>query len=336
MAFSKTSVTNFYFYSGELMKLLRIVLAVIISTLAATVAAQIYPSKPIRLIVPFPPGGTVDISARVIAPALAEILGQSVVIDNRAGAAGIIGADLVAKSRPDGYTLLMGSNSSLSMAAALNTATPYDPIRDFVPISLVGSTPFVLAVHPSVQAKSMKEFIALAKSKPGQLSMASGGIGQLVGALFQSKTDTKFLDVPYQGVGPAGIALIGGQVDLMFDQLATGAPPAKAGKTRVLAVTSNSRTIQLPDVPTATEAGLTDFVVESITGVLAPAGTPSEIIDRLNNAILAALQQPATKERFATISLVTTPSTPAQFSDYLREDLARWKKVVKDAGIKQQ
>ncbi|MDB5947453.1 MAG: hypothetical protein JWQ33_2479 [Ramlibacter sp.] len=318
------------------MKLLRIALTVILSTLAATVAAQSYPSRPIRLIVPFPPGGTVDISARVIAPALSEILGQTIVIDNRGGAAGIIGADAVAKARPDGYTLLMGSNSSLSMAAALNPATPFDPLRDFAPVSLVGSTPFVLVVHPSVPAKSMKEFIALARSRPGQLSMASGGIGQLVGQLFQSRTDTKFLDVPYQGVGPAGIALISGQVDLMFDQLATGARPAKSGKTRALAVTSKTRTAQLPDVPTALEAGLPDFVVESITGVLAPAGTPPEIIDRLNKAILAALQQPATRERFATIALVATPSTPAQFSDYLRDDLARWKKVVKDANIKPQ
>jgi tripartite-type tricarboxylate transporter receptor subunit TctC len=318
------------------MKLLRIALTVIIATLAATVAAQPYPSHPIRLIVPFPPGGTVDMSARVIAPALAEILGQSVVIDNRGGAAGIIGADAVAKARPDGNTLLMGSNSSLSMAAALNPATPFDPLRDFAPISLVGSTPFVLAVHPSMPAKSMKEFIALARSKPGQLSMASGGIGQLVGQLFQTKTDTKFLDVPYQGVGPAGIALMGGQVDFMFDQLATGAAPARSGKTRALAVTSKVRTAQLPDVPTALEAGLPDFVVESITGVLAPAGTPPDIIARLNKAIHAALQQPATKERFATIALVATPSTPAQFSDYLRDDLARWKKVVKDGNIKPQ
>jgi tripartite-type tricarboxylate transporter receptor subunit TctC len=318
------------------MKLLRIALTVILATLAASVAAQTYPSRPIRLVVPFPPGGTVDMSARVIAPALAQILGQSIVIDNRSGAAGIVGADAVAKARPDGYTLLMGSNSSLSMAAALNPATPFDPLRDFAPVSLVGSTPFVLAVHPSVPAKSMNEFIALAKSRPGQLSMASGGIGQLVGALFQSATNTRFLDVPYQGVGPAGIALIGGQVDFMFDQLATGAGPAKAGKTRALAVTSKERTAQLPDVPTAREAGLPNFVVESITGVLAPAGTPPEIIERLNKAIQAVLQQPATKERFATVALVATPSTPAQFFDYLRDDLARWKKVVKDANIKPQ
>lgn len=318
------------------MKPLRIALAVLAATLACTAAAQTFPSHPIRLVVPFPPGGTVDVSARVIAPALGDLLGQNVIVENRGGAAGLIGADAVAKARPDGYTLLMGSNSSLSMLAVLNPATPFDPLRDFAPVTLVGSTPFVLEVHPGVPAKSVRELITLAKSKPGQLTMASGGIGQLVGALFQSTTGTQFLDVPYQGVGPASVALIGGQVNLMFEQLATAAGPAKSGLTRALAVTSQARVVQLPDVPTMLEAGVPNYVVDSITGVLAPAGTPPEVIDKLNKAVLASLQLPATRERFATIALVATPSTPAQFSDYIRDDMARWKKVVKEANIKPQ
>jgi tripartite-type tricarboxylate transporter receptor subunit TctC len=255
-----------------------------------------YPSKIVRIIVPVTAGGNVDLIARNTAQKLSEGLGQTFMVDNRPGGSSVIGSGFVAKAAPDGYTLMVAPAGTHTINPSL-MKLPYDTIRDFAPISIIARGPLMLVAHPSLNVSTLQSLVKLAKSKPGQLSMASGGIGQLVGALFQSKTDTKFLDVPYQGVGPAGIALIGGQVDLMFDQLATGAPPAKAGKTRVLAVTSNSRTIQLPDVPTATEAGLTDFVVESITGVLAPAGTPSEIIDRLNNAILAALQQPAQRRR---------------------------------------
>ncbi len=317
------------------MKRLRNTLAAIACTLAcATAVAQGYPSKPIRLVVPFPPGGTVDIAARALGPALSDILGQPIVVDNKGGAGGIIGADQVAKSKPDGYTLLMGSNSSLTVAAALNPATPFDPSKDFAPVSLVSSTPFVLVVHPSVPAHSVQELVALGKAKPGQLTMASGGVGHLVGELFQSNTGAKFLHVPFQGVGPATVALMGGQVDLMFEQLATSAGPAKSGKTRALAVTSATRNPQLPDVPTAAEAGVSNYVVESITGILAPAGTPPDIIERLNKAIVQALAMPATRERFAAVSLTATPSTPAQFGDYIRNDLERWKKVVKDANIK--
>jgi tripartite-type tricarboxylate transporter receptor subunit TctC len=315
------------------MKLFRAIFAIAVCLFGVSAGAQTYPSQPIKLVVPFPPGGTVDISARAIAPALSEILGQPVVVDNRGGAGGVIGADRVAKARPDGYTLLMGSNSSLSVAAALRNSMPFDPVNDFAPVSLVGSTPFVLVVHPSVKAQSVSELIALGKSRPGELSMASGGIGHLVGELFQSMTGTKFLHVPFQGVGPAGVALMGGQVDLMFEQLSSAAGPASTGKTRALAVTSNARTVQLPTVPTAVEAGVPGYVVESITGVLAPSGTPPEIVDRLNSAIRAALLLPATQERFAAVALLATPSTPDQFRSYLRDDLARWKQVVKDAGI---
>lgn len=299
-------------------------------------AAQSYPDRPIRLVVPFPPGGTVDVSARAIAPELSQALGQTIIVDNRAGAGGAIGADYVAKAPPDGYTLLMGSNSSLTVAAALRTSLPFDPIASFAPISLLGSTPFALVVHPSVKAHTVAELVALAKSRPGDLTMASGGVGHLVGELFQSMTGTKFLHVPFQGVGPAGVALMGGQVNLMFEQLASSAAPALAGKTRALAVTSEARVAQLPDVPTAIEAGVRGYVVESITGILAPAGTPAAVIERLNQAIGQALQSPEVQKRFAGISVQTRHSTPEAFATYLREDLKRWQDVVETAGIPRQ
>jgi len=296
--------------------------------------AQPYPTRPIRLVVPFPPGGTVDISARAIAPGLSEILGQNVVVENRGGAAGIIGTDLVAKAAPNGYTLLMGSNSTFSVAPALNPNTPYNPVRDFAPVTLVGATPFALSVHPSVPSRTVKDLIALARPKPGHLTMGSGGVGHLVGELFQSMAGVKFTHVPFQGAGPAGIALMGGQVDLLFDQLTTALGPLRSGRTRALAVSSQRRTTLLPDVPTMTESGVAGFVVTSVTGVLAPAGTPAEIVNRLNAAIHKVLAQPATKERFTGIALEAAPSTPAELAAYVKEDLARWVKVVKEANIK--
>ena len=314
---------------------MRCALAFALAAFALTAGAQTYPAKPVRLVVPFPPGGTVDISARALAPALSDALGQNIIVDNRGGAAGMVGSALVAKSPPDGYTLLMGSNSTLSVAPSLSPGViQYHPVRDFAPISLVGATPFVLVVHPSVPVKTVKEFIALAKAKPGAMNMASGGVGHLVGEHFQSMTGTKFVHVPYQGTGPAGIALMGGQVDLMFDQLATSIGPVKAGRTRALAVSFNRRAAALPVVPTMREAGVPNFEVTSITAVLAPAGTAPEIIARLNGAIHKALPLPATKERFAAVVLEPSPSTPVELAAYIKEDLARWMKVVKEANIK--
>ncbi len=309
-------------------------LAALAGGLPACANAQAWPIKPLRLVVPFPPGGTVDITARVIQPGLAEQLGQSVIVENRGGAAGMVGAEHVARAAPDGYTLLMGSNSTFSVAPALNPKAPYDPVRDFSPVSMVGTTPFVLVVHPSVPARSVKELVALAKKKPGLLLMGSGGSGHLVGELFQSITGTKFNHIPYQGVAPANIALVGGQVDLLFDQLTTALPNLKAGKTRALAVASSRRTSSLPDVPTAAEAGVPGYDITNVTGVLAPAATPAAVIDRLNGALHKVLALPATRERLATIANDPAPTTPAQFAAYVREDLARWQKVVKEAGIK--
>ena len=304
---------------------------------AATCAAQPYPTKPIRLIVPFAAGGNVDITARQIAPGVSDLLGQNVIVDNRAGAGGIIGAELVAKSAPDGYTLMMGSNSTVSVAPSLYPKISYHPVRDFAPISLVATTPFVLVVHPSVPAKAVRELVALAKSAPRKMSMASGGTGSsnhLVGELFQSLTGARFTHIPYKGAGPAGVDLMAGQVDLLFDQLSSSVGPIKSGRISALAVTSPARVPLFPQVATTTEAGVANFQVVNITGVLAPAGTPPEVISRLHGAITKVLALPATKERFAGISLEPAPSTPDQFMAYIKEDFARWTKVVKDADIK--
>jgi len=299
--------------------------------------AQNYPVKPVRLIVPFAAGGNVDITARQIAPGLSELLGQNFIVDNRVGAGGVIGAEAVAKAAPDGYTLMMGSNSTVSVAPSLYPKLAYHPVRDFAPVSLVATTPFVLVVHPSVPVKSVKELIALAKTKPGRLAMASGGTGSsnhLVGELFQSLTGAKFTHVPYKGAGPAGVDLMAGQVDLLFDQLSSSVGPLKSGRIRALAVTSAARTAVFPEIPTMKEAGVADFEVTNITGVLAPAGTSAEIIGRLNAAILKVLGSASVKERFAGLALEPAPSTPEQFSVYIKEDFARWTKVVKDASIK--
>jgi tripartite-type tricarboxylate transporter receptor subunit TctC len=232
---------------------------------------------------------------------------------------------------------MMGSNSTVSVAPSLYPKLAYHPVRDFAPVSLVATTPFVLVVHPSVPVKSVKELIALAKTKPGRLAMASGGTGSsnhLVGELFQSLTGAKFTHVPYKGGGPAGVDLMAGQVDLLFDQLSSSVGPLKSGRIRALAVTSAARTAVFPDIPTMKEAGVADFEVTNITGVLAPAGTSAEIIGRLNAAILKVLGSASVKERFAGLALEPAPSTPEQFSVYIKEDFARWTKVVKDASIK--
>ncbi len=311
--------------------------AVIALAFSLQTFAQNYPVKPVRLIVPFAAGGNVDITARQIAPGLSELLGQNFIVDNRVGAGGVIGAEAVAKAAPDGYTLMMGSNSTVSVAPSLYPKLAYHPVRDFAPVSLVATTPFVLVVHPSVPVKSVKELIALAKTKSGRLAMASGGTGSsnhLVGELFQSLTGAKFTHVPYKGGGPAGVDLMAGQVDLLFDQLSSSVGPLKSGRIRALAVTSAARTAVFPDIPTMKEAGVADFEVTNITGVLAPAGTPAEIITRLNAAILKVLGSASVKERFAGLALEPAPSTPEQFSVYIKEDFARWTKVVRDASIK--
>ena len=299
--------------------------------------AQEYPNRPIRLIVPFTLGGNVDITARTIAPALSALLGQNIIVENRAGAGGTLGADIVAKAAPDGYTLLMGSNSTVSVAPALYTRNPYHPIKDFAPITLVAATPFVLIAHPSVPAATAAELVTLAKAQPDTLTMGSGGNGSsnhLVGELFQSVTGTRLRHVPYKGASAAAADLMGGQVQLLFDQLSASTANIQGGRIRALAVSSPERSPVVPAVPTLSELGIKGMDVINITGLLAPAGTSKAIVTRLNEATLKALDQAEIRDRFNQLGVQPIGGTPQAFADYIREDLARWTQVIKDGNIK--
>lgn len=317
-------------------KAIRVLAACVVSTLSQFAFAQ-YPNKPIKIIVPFAPGGNVDVTARIIAPGLQEALGQPVIVENKPGAAGTIGADFVVRSPADGYTLLMGSNSTFSVAPALNPNNPYKPAKDFAPIASIASTPFLLVVNPSAPMKTVKELVATAKAAPGKLTMASAGTGSsnhLVGEFFQDLSGTRFTHVPYKGSNPAISDVMGGQVDMHFDQVTSAGNQVQAGKLRALLVTSEKRAPTLPDVPTAAEAGFPSFGPINVTGLIAPANTPREIVATLNAAVNKVLAQAAVKEKYAGVGAITTGGTPEQFSAYIAEDLARWTKVVKDANVK--
>jgi tripartite-type tricarboxylate transporter receptor subunit TctC len=317
---------------------LRPLLVPLLLAFAATAAfAQGYPSKPVRIIVPFAPGGNVDITARLVAPGLSEALGQPVVVENKPGAGGTIGADLVAKSPPDGYTLLMGSNSTFSVAPSLYPKNPYHPLKDFAPVIMIASAPFVLVTNPASSAKTAADLVAQAKANPGKLTMSSAGTGSsnhLVGELFQEISGAKFTHIPYKGSGQALTDLMGGQVDLHFDQITSAASYIQAGKLKALLVTAPQRVPMLPDVPTTTEAGYPRFQATNVTGLIAPAGTPREIIDRLNAATQKTLAQPAIRERLAGLGADPAGGTPEQFAAYIRDDFVKWTRIVKDANVK--
>jgi tripartite-type tricarboxylate transporter receptor subunit TctC len=296
-----------------------------------------YPSRPVRLVVPYAPGGNIDITGRIVAPAMSDALGASFVVDNRAGAGGAIGSELVAKASPDGYTLLVASTGSTTGLAALYPNLPYDPVRDFTPIGLVSNVPIVLVVYPGLPARSVKELIALAKSKPGRITYGSGGTGttnHLAAALFEVSTGVKLTHVPYKGMGPATVDLMGGQIDVGFDQLSAAMAFIKSGKTRALAVASPMRSKTLPDLPTLAESGVTGADASTFTGILAPAKTPSEIVAKLSAALVKTLKTDAVRERFTTLGAEVLPSTPEQLGQFIKDDLAKWSKVVKTAGIK--
>jgi tripartite-type tricarboxylate transporter receptor subunit TctC len=312
-------------------------LAPILALLATAAAAQPYPSKPIRIIVPFAPGGNVDITARLVAPGLTEALGQPVVVENKPGAGGTIGADFVAKSPPDGYTLLMGSNSTFSVAPSLYPRNPYHPVRDFAPVIIIASAPFVLVVNPSSPSTSPRALVARSKVSPGKLTMSSAGTGSsnhLVGELFQEISGASFTHVPYKGSGQALTDLMGGQVDLHFDQITSAASHIQAGKLRALMVTAPQRVAILPDVPTAAETGYPSFEATNVTGLIAPAGTPREIVDKLNAATQKVVSQDAVKEKFEQLGASAVGGTPEQFATYIRDDLSKWVRIVKDANVK--
>ncbi len=317
--------------------MLRTFIAVVIATLAGAAIAQPYPSKTIRIIVPFAPGGNVDITARLVAPGLQEALGQTVIVENKPGAGGTIGADMVAKSPPDGYTLLMGSNSTFSVAPSLYPKNPYNALRDFAPVIMIASAPFVLVTNPGLAAKDTKELVALAKASPGKLTMSSAGTGSsnhLVGELFQEISGARFTHIPYKGSGQALTDLMGGQVNLHFDQITSAASHIQGGKLRAIMVTAPNRVPMLPDVPTAAEAGYPAFEATNVTGLIAPAGTPRDIVDKVNAATQKVIAQAAVREKFAGIGAETTGGTPEQFGAYIRDDLSKWTRIVKDANVK--
>ncbi len=312
-------------------------IAAILAASCAAAFAQGYPTKPVKIIVPFAPGGNVDITARLVAPGLSETLGQPVVVENKPGAGGTIGADQVAKSPADGYTLLMGSNSTFSVAPSLYPKNPYNPVKDFAPVVMIASAPFVLVTNPAAPDRSAKDLVASAKASPGKLTMSSAGTGSsnhLVGELFQEISGAKFTHVPYKGSGQALTDLMGGQVDLHFDQITSAASHIQGGKLRALMVSAPQRVPMLPEVPTASEAGYGTFEATNVTGLIAPAGTPREVIDKLNAATLKVIAQPALKEKFAGIGAVPTGGTPEAFSAYIREDLSKWNRIVKEANVK--
>ena len=300
--------------------------------------AQTYPSKPIRFVVPYPPGGSVDIAARAVGQKLSEAWGQPVVVDNRAGAGGNIGADLVAKSPADGYTLLMGAVATHAINPTLYAKIPYDPVKDFTPVALVVQVPNILVVNPSVQAKSVKELIELARAKPGTLNFASGSTGStghLAGELFNTMAGVKMVHIPYKGAAPAMTDLLAGQVHLMFDNLANALPNVRAGKLRARAVTTLSRSPAVPELPTVAESGLPGFDLTTWFGIMVPAGTPSEIVTKLNAEIVRALNSKDMHERLEKMGAeAPVNNTPENFAAFIRTEAAKYAKVVKDSGAK--
>ena len=303
---------------------------------AATVSAQNYPSRPIRLIVPFPPGGGTDITARATALRLGESWGQTVVVDNRPGANGTIGVDITAKSAPDGYTITMIS-SSHAVNVGLYSKLPYDLMRDLTPITQSTTQPYVLVINPSVPARSVKELVALAMAKPGALNYGSsgtGGISHLAGALLGSLTGTNLVHVPYKGGNPAMIDVISGQIQMLFGTLLLNGPHIKAGRLRVLAVTTPQRWPGTPELPTMQEAGVPGFVITQWYGMLAPAKTPQSIVGKLNKEIARLLHQPDMKEKLAADGAEAVGNTPAQFGAHIRSEIAKYSKLVKQIGLK--
>lgn len=302
-------------------------------------AQSTYPTKTIRLVLPFPPGGGTDVVGRLLAQKLGQSLGQQVIVDNRPGAGGRIGTDLVAKSPPDGYTLMLGTSSVMGTGPALYKKLPFDMPKDFAPVSLVSYTAYVLAIHPSVPVKSVKALVALAKSRPERLTYASSGAGgaaHLSGELFSSMAGVKMIHVAYKGSSPGTLSVMSGETDMMFSNTLPVLPHVKSGRLHALAVTTPQRFDLLPGVPTVAESGLPGFEVQQIYGVLAPAGTPREIVTRLNQEIAKVMQMEDTRSRLLTEGSVVKLSTPAEFEKAIIAEIAKWSKVIREAGIKEE
>ena len=322
---------------GAVMKLAAMCGVAVMTLVAGVSIAQSYPAKPVRLVVPFPPGGPADSVARILAQKLTDALGQNVVVDNRAGATGTIGAGIVAKSPPDGYTLLLGTSNELAMSPGLFEKLPYEPTRDFTPLSNVINFPNILVVNPHLPARSVAELVALARAKPGQLSFATSGIGStnhLTGVVFQEIEKVKINYVPYKGGGPAVTDLMGGHVDTMFATMPSVVPYVKSNKLKALVLTDNKRWTALPEVPSAKEAGVPGLIVITWNGVLAPAGLPDAIVARLNTDIGTGANSTDMKDRMRAQAAEIGTTTPEEFAAMLRNDYAKWSKVIKQAGLR--
>lgn len=301
----------------------------------ATAAETRYPSKQVRFILPFPPGGPTDIVGRAIGQKLSDQIGQPVVSDNRPGAGGNLGAELAAKSPPDGYTIVLCA-PSIAISPSLYKKLNYDPVKDLAPITLVASIPNVLLVHPSVPARSLKELVQLAKNNPGKLNFGSGGVGtsnHLGGEMLKGLAKINMVHVPYKGSNQAMINMMGGQVDMVVIGVPAALPLIKAGKVRALALLASERLPALPDVPTSKEAGFDHFEVLTWYGILAPAGTPAEIVNRLNGELVKVMNSGEVKERLAGIGVDPLTSTPGKFAEFIKTETVRWGKVVRDAGL---
>ncbi len=311
--------------------------ALLALALAAPAFAQTYPSKPIRILIAQAPGSATDVISRVVGQRLSEQLGQPVVIEARPGAGGALGTEAAARSAPDGYTLFMANNSTHGSNPALYAKLPYDPVRDFQPISFVGSVPYVLVVHPSLPVKTVREFIALVKSKPGQLNYASAGNGsthQFCAELLKNMAGIDLVHVPYKGSGPGVAAVLANEVAMMFSNVADIGAQIKAGKVKPLAVTSAKRAESLPDVPTLQEAGLAGFEINSWFGMLVPAGTPAPVVSRLNAEMRKTLARDDVKGTLGAQGLAVRASSPEEFAAYIRSEIARFSRIARAAGIR--
>lgn len=304
--------------------------------IAASSWAQTYPLKPVRMVVPFAPGGNTDIIARVFTPKASEILGQQIVVDNRGGAGSVIGTEVVAKSAPDGYTLLMVS-AAHTINPAMIKKLPYDSVKDFAPISLIADVPTAFVVHPSLPAKTVKEFIAIARARPGQITYStagSGTVGHLAAELLSSMANIKLIHVPYKGSGPSMVDLVAGHVQMQLSSLPAAIPYVHAGRLRMIAQTGTQRSAAARETPTMIESGVPGFVVSSGFGMFAPANTPRAVIERVHAALVKALNDPAVKDNLGKQGADVVASTPDEYDQFNRAEIAKWIKVVAQAGIK--
>jgi tripartite-type tricarboxylate transporter receptor subunit TctC len=303
----------------------------------ADAQAQAYPAKPIKIIVPYPPGGTSDILARAVGQKLSEQWGQPVIVENKPGATGNIGADFVAKSPPDGYTVLLADIGSLAIAPSVVTTLPFDPVKDFAPVAMVAYSPHLLVVHPSVPAKDAKELIALAKAKPDSLNFAVSGLGganHLAGIDFEQRAKIKWAYIPYKGGSQALTDMVGGQAQVMFNGMLATYPFVKDGKLRALAISSAKRFPAVPDIPTVAESGMPGFETGSWQGIVAPAGTPPDVVKKLHGTVMSILSTPDMKERLDKAGAEVRAMTPEQFGAFIKSEKERWAKVVKESGAK--